>query len=101
VRASVALGELSPGDVAVEVVSGRVGEDDEILEPSASAMSLDTSGGDAGIARYVGHADLGRPGPFGYTVRVVPHHPLLASRAEMGLLAVPDAPGGMTNGDLR
>jgi starch phosphorylase len=101
VRASVALGDLSPGDVAVEVVCGRVGEDDEILEPSASAMSLDTAGGEAGIARYVGHADLGRPGPFGYTVRVVPHHPLLASRAEMGLLTVPDAPAGMTNGDLR
>jgi starch phosphorylase len=32
---------------------------------------------------------------------VVPHHPLLASRAEMGLLTVPDAPAGMTNGDLR
>jgi starch phosphorylase len=101
VRASVALGDLPPGDVAVEVVCGRVGEDDDILEPSVSAMSLDTAGGEAGIARYVGHADLGRPGPFGYTVRVVPHHPLLASRAEMGLLAVPDAPAGMTNGDLR
>lgn len=101
VHATVSLGELSPGDVAVEVICGRVGEDDEIMEPVASPMSLDTAGSEAGAARYVGHADLGRPGPFGYTVRVVPHHRLLATRAEMGLLAFPDAPAGMTNGDLR
>ena len=71
------------------------------MEPVVSAMSLDASGGEAGVARYVGHVDLGRPGPFGYTVRVVPHHRLLSSRAEMGLLTFPEAPAGMTNGDLR
>jgi starch phosphorylase len=101
VRASVALGKLSPADVAVEVVGGRVSEDDEIVEPVASGMSLDDASGDAGIARYVGQADLGAPGPFGYTVRVVPRHPLLAGSAEMGLVTFPEAPAGMTNGDLR
>jgi len=101
VRASVALGKLFPADVAVEVVCGRVGDDDEIVEPVTSGMSLDEAIGDAGIARYAGHADLGRPGPFGYTVRVVPRHPLLASSAEMGLVTFPEAPAGMTNGDLR
>jgi starch phosphorylase len=45
--------------------------------------------------------ELGGPGPFGYTVRVLPRHPLLATPAELGLVAVPDAPAGMTNGDLR
>ena len=30
-----------------------------------------------------------------------PNHPLLASRAELGLMIYPDAPAGMTNGDLR
>jgi starch phosphorylase len=34
-------------------------------------------------------------------VRVVPGHPLLATQAEMGLVAYPAAPAGMTNGDLR
>jgi starch phosphorylase len=101
VRVSVALGKLSPADVAVEVVCGRVGDDDEIVEPTTSGMSLDEASGDAGIARYTGRADLGRPGPFGYTVRVVPRHPLLASSAEMGLTTFPEAPAGMTNGDLR
>ena len=66
VRASVALGKLSPADVAVEVVGGRVDSGDEIVEPVASGMSLDEASGDAGIARYEGRADLrlGR-GPSG------------------------------------
>jgi glycogen phosphorylase len=101
VRASVALGKLSPADVAVEAVCGRVDSGDEIVEPMASGMSLDEASGDAGIARYEGRADLRRPGPFGYTVRVVPRHPLLTSSAEMGLVTFPRAPAGMTNGDLR
>ena len=53
----------------------------------------------AGLLSSTAH--LGRPGPFGYTVRVVPRHPLLASIAEMGLVTLPEAPAGMTNGDLR
>ena len=101
VRASVTLGELFPGDLAAEVVCGRVGQDDEIAEPAASALSLDVATSADGIARYTGLVGLGRPGPFGYTVRVVPRHPLLASTAEMGLVTYPDAPAGMTNGDLR
>jgi glycogen phosphorylase len=100
VWASVALGELSPGDVTVEVVCGRVGDNDEIIGPEASPLSLAGPFAD-GIARYAGDARLGRPGPFGYTVRVVPCHPLLATEAEMGLVTYPDAPAGMTNGDLR
>jgi glycogen phosphorylase len=101
VRASVALGKLSPADVAVEIVCGRVDEDDEIIEPVASGMSLDEASGDAGIARYTGQAGLGRPGPFGYTVRVVPRHPLLVSSGGGGLVNFSEAPAGMTNGDLR
>ena len=54
-----------------------------------------------GTVRYAGEARLGRPGPFGYTVRVVPCHPLLASTAERGLVTYPEAPEGMTNGLLR
>jgi starch phosphorylase len=101
VRASVALGELSPSDVTVEVVCGRVTEDDEIADPLISPLAFDPGAGSEGVARFAGQARLGRPGPFGYTVRVVPHHPLLASTAELGLVTYPDAPAGMTNGDLR
>jgi starch phosphorylase len=104
VRASVALGELSPQDVRVEVVCGRVTDEEDIVEPQSSPLEPDglaNGDGAANTVRYAGEARLGRPGPFGYTVRVVPCHPLLASTAELGLVTYPDAPEGMTNGDLR
>ena len=53
------------------------------------------------MTRYSGEVPLDQPGPFGYTVRVLPNHPLLDSRAELGLVTYPQAPAGMTNGDLR
>src|SRR5580692_8889448 len=85
-----------PG-VAIE----HVGDDDEIAAPAFADLELEGEPSGGSPARYVGEAELGRPGPFGYTVRVLPRHPLLASPAEMGLIALPDAPAGMTNGDLR
>ncbi len=100
VRAIVALGGLSPDDVSVEVVYGRVGDADEIISPAISALTLE-AGPEDGVARFAGKAELGRPGPFGYTVRVVPRHPLLASDAELGLVTLPEAPAGLTTGDLR
>jgi starch phosphorylase len=101
VRATVALGELSPGDVTVQVAYGRAGDEDEIIDATFADLVLDpdTAGGPA--VRYAGEAELGRPGPFGYTVRVLPRHPLLAGSAEMGLITVPVTPAGMVNGDLR
>jgi starch phosphorylase len=100
VRATAALGELSPSDVSVEVVYGRPGEDDDIVDPSYATLTADEPA-DGHLTRFSGTVELGRPGPFGYTVRILPHHPMLASRGELGLVTYPDAPAGMTNGDLR
>ncbi|HEY1917245.1 MAG TPA: alpha-glucan family phosphorylase [Streptosporangiaceae bacterium] len=98
VQATIALGELTPADVAVELVCGRAGEDDEITDPSYTTLTAETGGS---TVTYTGAAVLGWAGPFGYTVRVLPTHPLLASRADLGLVTLPEAPVGMTNGDLR
>jgi starch phosphorylase len=101
VRASVALGALSPDDVTVQAVYGPAWDDDEISSPAFADLELEEEPANGSAARYSGEVELGRPGPFGYTVRVLPRHPLLASPAEMGLITLPDAPVGMTNGDLR
>jgi starch phosphorylase len=105
VRVAVALGELTPDDVTVEVVYGRPDDlDDEIVSPGFAALA---PGGDdpsvppGGLIRYSGEVPLDQPGSFGYTVRVLPRHRLLASRAELGLVTYPQAPAGLTNGDLR
>jgi starch phosphorylase len=101
VRAGVALGPLTPNDVTVEVLYGRTGDDDEIADPVRAELALESPPGGDTVAWYRGEAVLGQPGPFGYTVRVLPSHPQLSAPAEMGLVAVPDAPVGMANGDLR
>ena len=102
VRVSVALGPLTPDDVAVEVVYGRPDDADEIVSPGYAALAAEDGAGVAnGLVRYFGEVPLDQPGPFGYTVRVLPNHPLLDSRAELGLVTYPQAPAGMTNGDLR
>jgi glycogen phosphorylase len=101
VRASIALGTLSPADVCVEVVYGRAGDSDEIIDPARSVLQPDGAAGSDGVVRYSGAAQLGQPGPFGYTVRVLPSHRLLAGPAELGLVTIPEAPAGMLNGDLR
>jgi starch phosphorylase len=101
VRVSVALGELTTGDVAVEVVYGRPDDADEIVAPAYATLTPDPVGAAGGVVRYSGEVPLDQPGPFGYTVRLLPNHPLLDSRAELGLVTYPQAPAGMTNGDLR
>jgi starch phosphorylase len=101
VRVSVALGELTTDDVAVEVVYGRPDDADEIVAPAYATLTPEPSGAANGVVRYSGEVSLDQPGPFGYTARVLPNHPLLDSRAELGLVTYPQAPAGMTNGDLR
>jgi starch phosphorylase len=101
IRASVALGGLTPDDVTVEVVYGPAGDSDEIIDPVRRPLALDGRSAPDGVARYVGEAELGEPGPFGYTVRALPCHPLLSNPAELGLVSVPAATAGMVNGDLR
>ena len=103
VRVSMALGTLTPDDVRVEVVYGRPDDADEIASPAYAALTAEppASGVANGLVRYSGEVPLDQPGSFGYTVRVLPDHPLLDSRAELGLVTYPQAPAGMTNGDLR
>ena len=88
-RVRVDLGDLGPDDVEVQAVSGRVDEEDRITD--ASAVPLKPSGAPDQEGRWVyeGPLSLDRTGPFGYTVRILPAHRLLASGAEMGLMAVP------------
>ncbi|MEV6973698.1 alpha-glucan family phosphorylase [Kitasatospora sp. NPDC093806] len=100
-RVQVALGPLEPSDVEVQVVSGRVDESDRISD--ACLLALKPVGGPDldGRTRYEGSLELGRTGPFGYTVRVLPAHPRLASPAELGLVALPAEATGMDSGLLR
>ncbi|MRG58664.1 alpha-glucan family phosphorylase [Agromyces sp. CFH 90414] len=86
-RATVALGELSPDDVQVEVVYGRSTADETIESPRRAVLEPTAAKPGDGPREYGGRVVLDRAGAFGYTVRVIPNHPLLLSAAELGLVA--------------
>ncbi|TXK17070.1 alpha-glucan family phosphorylase [Homoserinibacter sp. GY 40078] len=88
VRAFVELGELTPDDVAVELVYGRPRTGEQLSEVRIAELALESH--DLGRpAVFLGSVTFDRAGAFGYTVRVIPRHPLLASSAELPLLTLP------------
>jgi starch phosphorylase len=88
-RVRVGLGDLGPDDVEVQVVSGRVDEQDRIGDATVVPLKPVGSPDQDGRWVYEGPLSLDRTGPFGYTVRILPAHRLLASSAELGLVAGP------------
>jgi starch phosphorylase len=67
------------------MLSGELDSKGEAADHEIAQMDHD---GDAdGLARFVARIHLEESGPWGYTVRVVPRHPLLTSVADLGLVA--------------
>ncbi|GAA2184457.1 glycosyltransferase family 1 protein [Brooklawnia cerclae] len=84
----VRLNGLDACDVAVELVSGEVDASDELRNVRITRFERPGETGEDGAVLFRVRATSQTPGLVGYTVRVVPSHPLLASRSEMGLAAV-------------
>jgi len=99
-RVFVSLGELKPDDVEVQVVYGAAAGDDRLVHPRIAVLQA-AEVYEAGHWRYEGTVALDRAGSFGYTVRILPRNAYLASTAEMNLVALPHAPGGITEGVMR
>ncbi|MBM7790436.1 alpha-glucan family phosphorylase [Tenggerimyces flavus] len=99
-RAFVSLGALTPADVDVQVLHGRVDEADTLRDPAVVSLEPAETY-EAGRCRFEGDVKLDRTGPFGYTIRILPKNAQLASSAELGLVSWPAETPGITNGDLR
>ncbi|MEU6059854.1 alpha-glucan family phosphorylase [Streptomyces sp. NPDC047097] len=99
-RVRVALGELTPEDVEVQAVAGRVDTSDRLAD--AQSVPLKPAGGPDQQGRWVyeGPLTLDRTGPFGYTVRILPTHRLLPAGADLGLVALPTEATGEGAGVL-
>ncbi|MER7106718.1 alpha-glucan family phosphorylase [Streptomyces sp. NPDC000229] len=99
-RVRVALGDLQPEDVEVQAVAGRVDTDDRLRD--AQTVPLKPAGGPDQQGRWVyeGPLTLDRTGPFGYTVRILPTHRLLAAGTDLGLVALPTEATGEGAGVL-
>ncbi len=88
VRVFVSLGGLTPDDVDVQVVHGRIKHEDDLVDTSVASLGLGETY-EAGRYRFEGIVELDTTGPFGYTVRVLPKNPHLASPAELGFVTLP------------
>ncbi|GAA1983969.1 alpha-glucan family phosphorylase [Amycolatopsis minnesotensis] len=78
VRARIDLAGLEPSDVEVQAVVGRVGDTDDLQDPVSVKMEP------TGIGEFTAALELPQAGSLGYTVRILPKHPLLATHAELG-----------------
>jgi starch phosphorylase len=85
VNAYVSLNSLTPDDVSVEVAYGRAEESDTLADITVMELKVQE---DLGSGRHLfsGSVLIDRSGSFGYTVRVLPRHDALASKAELGLI---------------
>ena len=85
VRAYVELGGLTPTDVRVEAVVGKIGPNRELTNTHVTVLA--TSGKDGERYVYDGSVKCDIPGHQGYTVRVVPFHSDISVPSELNLIA--------------
>jgi len=85
--ATVRLGGLRPDEVAVQAVLGRVDSSDVLQDPVTVDMPH-TGSADGGKEVFSMTTPLPLAGAVGYTVRVLPRHPMLAGSAELGLVTL-------------
>ncbi|CAM3973618.1 hypothetical protein MYSE111917_03350 [Mycobacterium senriense] len=85
--ATVQLAGLAPDEVTVQAVVGRVDSSDALLEPITVEMSY-TGTAEGGNQVFSTTTPLPLAGSVGYTVRVLPHNPMLAASNELGLVTL-------------
>lgn len=85
--ATVQLAGLAPEEVTVQAVVGRVDAGDALLEPITVEMSY-TGTAEGGNQVFSTTTPLPLAGSVGYTVRVLPRHPMLAASNELGLVTL-------------
>lgn len=85
--ATVQLAGLNPDEVVVQAVLGRVDAVDALQDPLCVDMEH-TGSADGGVEVFSTTTPLPVAGPVGYTVRVLPHHALLAGDTELGLVTL-------------
>jgi starch phosphorylase len=100
VRAYIHLGDLTPDDVDVQAVFGRVDADDCLIEAHHASMTAVASF-EGNRWQYGCEVTLAQNGPFGYTVRILPKHAGLSTPQEIGLQVTPPETAGMSDGVLR
>ncbi|SKA73234.1 alpha-glucan family phosphorylase [Desulfobaculum bizertense] len=85
VSAEVQLNSIAPENVIVEIYSGALDQEGSFVQRGAVEMTCSEYTED-GWAKYSGTFAPGKPGRFGFTVRVLPRHPNLLDPHSLGLI---------------
>ncbi len=85
VRARIKLGAISPDEVAVELYYGPLDARGLITTGSSRPLACQGANGD-GIFQYTGAIPCEYSGQYGYALRIVPNHPQMAARYNVGLV---------------
>ena len=85
VQAEVQLGGIRPEDIRVEIYSGPVAGDQGFITRTTTIMHPEKATED-GWMLYRGEAIPKEAGQFGFTVRILPNHPLLLDPHSLGLI---------------
>jgi len=83
VKVQLKLGGLIPNDVSVEVYFGGIDHLGKIISPATRSLEFQNQTGE--IYNFEGHFSFVESGVQGFTIRVMPRHPLLASSTDMYL----------------
>ena len=86
ISAHVNLGNLTPTDVEVQIYYGKVDEVNVPYSHSHITMNCKNKKATDGKFVYEGEIDCSTTGQFGYTLRILPNHPLLINKFELGLI---------------
>ena len=97
VSAEVKVEGLGIQDIRVEIYTGPLDHTGNFANRSTFTMSPDERTAD-GWYIYRGKAMPMATGKFGFTVRILPHHPLLRDAHSLGLIFWADNPGSNLQG---
>ena len=86
IQAEVFLGELTPDDVEVQIYYGKNDTKNEPNSNSHVVMTCLTKKSSVGKYKYEGEIECDKTGYFGWTLRILPNHPLLINKFELGLV---------------
>jgi starch phosphorylase len=86
VKAEIKLGSIKPEEVSVELYYGPLDPKGTITSGKSALLKCEGKNGDPGLYRYSGALPCEYSGQYGYALRIVPHHPELAARYNVGLV---------------
>jgi glycogen phosphorylase len=86
VHAEVELGELTPDDVEVQIYFGPIEKQDDPQYNSTVIMEQEGKRTKEGRYKFSGKINTSTTGQQGYTIRILPKHPLMVHPFELGVI---------------